>query len=92
MKALTFVFLIFCCAASWAPAPGIKPQVYHWKDIKLKKSAAFGKNVLFEGSTRDLDFLEVSGYQLKPGKAPGQLFRWHGAFGHRERWRAPCQH
>ena len=69
MKALTFVFLFFCCAASWAPAPVIKPQVYHWKDIKLKKSAAFGKNVLFQGSTRDLDYLEVSGYRLKPGKA-----------------------
>ncbi len=72
MKALFLVFILLNTTISTTSNSPINPGIYHWKEIKIEGNAAFGKNTIFEGSTRDLKYLNVSGYRLRSGTTQDQ--------------------
>ena len=56
-----------CVCAQVLP---VQSQVYNWKDLKVEKLETNERRQVLEGSTTDLESLEIHTSTLEPGKAP----------------------
>jgi (S)-ureidoglycine aminohydrolase len=67
---LVMIFPVLISFASAAQTQPIPSDVYRWQDLKVEKEETRERRQVLDGSSRDLDLLEVHTSTLEPGKSP----------------------
>jgi (S)-ureidoglycine aminohydrolase len=70
MRTAALIFLACISFASAAQTQPVQSDVYRWKALKAETEQTRERRQVLEGSTRDLDLLEIHASTLAPGKSP----------------------
>ena len=70
MKNLMLMLAVFSTSGLIAQENVVKSDVYRWNDLKVEKEASRERRAILQGSTTDLENLEIHATTLAPGKAP----------------------
>lgn len=70
LKKFSLLALSMLSAGSLIAQTKIASQVYNWNDLKIEKTETNERRQVLEGSTTDLEYLEIHTSTLEPGKAP----------------------
>lgn len=62
--------LAFCTAPVSAQVDSLLSNVYHWNSLEVEKKETSERRQILEGSTTDLEYLEIHATTLLPRKAP----------------------
>jgi (S)-ureidoglycine aminohydrolase len=69
MKSLILFCTVFCNSAS-AQIDSLESNVYRWHDLHVEKSDARERRQILEGSTTDLEYLEIHATTVEPKQSP----------------------
>ena len=70
MKTLLLMLTMFTTSALIAQESAVRSYVYRWNDLKVEKETSRERRPILQGSTTDLENLEIHATTLAPGKAP----------------------